>query len=215
MPDLRSKLHQSWGWLLALGLFLILFGGLILTTPLGVVTASLTTEIWIAAALVAAGVLQLMHGMRSGDWSHASWQMLGGVISIIGGVLIFVYPTFGLVSLTMIIAITLVAQGITSLMVSGGVADWGGPLADPVGGHLDRRRVADPIRPAIVGRLDPRHHRRRRAIPAGLQPDAAGFRRAPRHSLTASRGLRQPHRVPTALRILDRMAQNVEAILGQ
>ena len=35
MPDLRSKLHQSWGWLLALGLVLILFGGLILTTPLG------------------------------------------------------------------------------------------------------------------------------------------------------------------------------------
>ena len=80
MPDLRSKLHQSWGWLLALGLVLILFGGLILTTPLGVVTASLTTEIWIAAALVAAGVLQLMHGMKSGDWSHASWQMLGGII---------------------------------------------------------------------------------------------------------------------------------------
>jgi uncharacterized membrane protein HdeD (DUF308 family) len=126
MPDLRSKLHQSWGWLLALGLVLILFGGLILTTPLGVVTASLTTEIWIAAALVAAGVLQLMHGMKSGDWSHASWQVLGGIISIIGGVLIFVYPTIGLLSLTMIIAITLVAQGITSLLVSGGVADWSG-----------------------------------------------------------------------------------------
>ena len=92
MPDLRAKLHQSWGWLVALGLVLILFGGLILTTPLGVVTASLTTEIWIAAALVAAGVLQLMHGMRAGDWSHASWQMLGGAISIIGGVLIFIYP---------------------------------------------------------------------------------------------------------------------------
>jgi uncharacterized membrane protein HdeD (DUF308 family) len=123
---LRSKLHQSWGWLLALGLVLILFGGLILTTPLGVVTASLTTEIWIAAALVAAGVFQLMHGMKAGDWSHASWQMLGGIVSIVGGVLIFVYPTLGLLSLTMIIAITLVAQGVTSLLVSGGVAEWSG-----------------------------------------------------------------------------------------
>jgi uncharacterized membrane protein HdeD (DUF308 family) len=125
MPDLRSKLHQSWGWLLALGLVLILFGGLILTTPLGVVTASLTTEIWIAAALVAAGVLQLMHSMKSGDWSHASWQMLGGILSIVGGVLIFLYPMLGLISLTWIIAVTLVAQGITSLMVSGGVPDAG------------------------------------------------------------------------------------------
>jgi hypothetical protein len=59
--DLRSMLHHSWGWLLALGIVLILFGGLILTTPLG---SSLTTEIWIAMALVAAGALQLAHGLR-------------------------------------------------------------------------------------------------------------------------------------------------------
>ena len=52
--------------------------------------------------------------------------MLGGVVFIVGGVLIFVYPTLGLVSLTMIVAVTLVAQGITSLLVSGGVPDWGG-----------------------------------------------------------------------------------------
>lgn len=122
---LRSKLRQSWGWLLALGIVLILFGFLILTTPMGVVTASLTTEIWIAAALVAAGVLQLMHGVRSGDWSHAVWQMLGGAIFIIGGILIFIYPTVGLLSITMLIAVTLVAQGITSLMVGGGVGDAG------------------------------------------------------------------------------------------
>jgi len=124
--DLRIKLHHSWGWLLALGIVLILFGGLILTTPLGVVTASLTTEIWIAAALVAAGALQLAHGLKAGDWSHRGWQLLGGVIFIAGGVLIFVDPTFGLVSLTMIVAVTLVAQGTTSLLVSGGVPDWGG-----------------------------------------------------------------------------------------
>lgn len=123
---LRSKLHQSWGWLLALGIVLMLFGFLILTTPMGVVTASLTTEIWIAAAMVAAGVLQLMHGIRAGDWSHATWQMLGGIVFIVGGVLIFLYPTLGLVSLTMVIAVTLVAQGITSLMVGGGVGDVGG-----------------------------------------------------------------------------------------
>lgn len=120
---LRSKLHQSWGWLLALGIVLMLFGFLILTTPMGVVTASLTTEIWIAAAMIAAGVLQLMHGVRAGDWSHSMWQILGGAIFILGGIMIFLYPTLGLVSLTMIIAATLVAQGITSLMVGGGVGD--------------------------------------------------------------------------------------------
>ena len=72
MTDLRGRLHQSWGWLLALGVVLILFGGLILTTPLGVVTATLTTEIWIAAALVVAGVLQLAHGLEERQLERAA-----------------------------------------------------------------------------------------------------------------------------------------------
>jgi uncharacterized membrane protein HdeD (DUF308 family) len=126
MTDLRDKLHHSWGWLLALGLVLMLFGGLILTTPLGVVTATLTTEIWVAAALVVGGVLQLAHGLKTKDWSRRAWQMLGGLLFIIGGILAFVYPTLGLESLTMIVAVTLVAQGITSLLVSGGFPEWTG-----------------------------------------------------------------------------------------
>ncbi len=126
MTDLRGKLHHSWGWLLALGIVLMLFGGLILTTPLGVITATLTTEIWIAAALVVAGVLQLAHGLKTTGWSGRVWQMLGGTVFIIGGLLMFVYPTSGLISLTMIVAITLVAQGVTSLLVSGGFPEWSG-----------------------------------------------------------------------------------------
>lgn len=126
MTDLRGKLHHSWGWLLALGLVLMLFGGLILTTPLGVVTATLTTEIWIAAALVIGGVLQLAHGLKATDWNARAWQMLSGIVFITGGVLAFVYPQLGLESITMIVAATLVAQGITSLMVSGGFPDWTG-----------------------------------------------------------------------------------------
>ena len=157
--DLRGRLHQSWGWLLALGLVLILFGGLILTTPLGVVTATLTTEVWIAAALVIAGILQLAHGFKTENWSARSWQMLGGIAFIIGGLLIFVYPQLGLVSITMIVAATLVAQGITSLLVSGGVPDveWA-QVAGAVGGRVDRRRAArccSTCRPRPAGRSAP------------------------------------------------------------
>jgi uncharacterized membrane protein HdeD (DUF308 family) len=122
--SLRTALHHSWGWLLALGLVLMLFGGLILTTPLGVITATLSTEIWIAAALIVVGILQLAHGLRATTWSGRIWQMLGGVIFIVGGILMFIYPTVGLVSVTLIVAATLIAQGITSLMVSSSVGEW-------------------------------------------------------------------------------------------
>ncbi len=121
---LRARLHESWGWLLTLGIVLILFGGMILTIPLGIVTTTLTTEIWIAAALVVAGVLQIAHGMRTVEWTGSLWQMLGGLVFVIGGILIFLYPTLALISITMIVALTLVVQGITSLLVSGSFAEW-------------------------------------------------------------------------------------------
>jgi len=126
ISSLRGELHQSWGWLLALGIVLILFGGLILTVPLGVVTASLTVEIWIAAALLVAGVLQLLHGWSTTAWNGRIWQMLGGIVFIIAGILMFVYPTLGLLSLTMIVAVALIAQGIASLLVGASFEGWGG-----------------------------------------------------------------------------------------
>lgn len=126
ISSLRGELHRSWGWLLALGIVLILFGGLILTIPLGVVTASLTTEIWIAAALLIGGILQLLHGLRTTEWKGRIWQICGGLAFTTAGILMFVYPTLGLVSLTMIVALALVAQGITSLLVSTSFEGWGG-----------------------------------------------------------------------------------------
>lgn len=126
ISSLRGELHQSWGWLLALGILLILFGGLILTEPLGVVTASLTVEIWIAAALLIAGILQLLHGWNAKGWEGRTWQMLGGIVFIIAGILMFMYPTLGLLSLTMIVAVALIAQGVASLLVGTSFEGWGG-----------------------------------------------------------------------------------------
>ncbi len=126
MSSLRGELHRSWGWLLTLGIVLILFGGLILTIPLGVVTASLTVDIWIAAALLVAGAIQLLHGWSTTAWRGRLWQMLGGLVFIIAGILMFVHPTLGLVSLTMIVAVALVVQGIVSLFVGASFEGWGG-----------------------------------------------------------------------------------------
>ncbi|MCP4780251.1 MAG: hypothetical protein GY877_05710 [Hyphomicrobium sp.] len=126
MSSLRGELHRSWGWLLTLGSVLILFGGLILTTPLGVVTASLTVDIWISAALLVAGAIQLLHGWSTTAWRGRLWQMLGGLVFIIAGILMFVHPTLGLLSLTMIVAVALVVQGIVSLFVGASLEGWGG-----------------------------------------------------------------------------------------
>jgi uncharacterized membrane protein HdeD (DUF308 family) len=52
--------------------------------------------------------------------------MLGGLVFIIAGILMFVHPTLGLLSLTMIVAVALVVQGILSLFVGASFEGWGG-----------------------------------------------------------------------------------------
>ncbi len=126
IDSLRDKLQHSWGWLMALGIILMLFGGVILTVPLGIITASLATEIWIAAALIVAGVLELVHGWTSTQWEGRVWQMFGGLLFVVGGILMFVYPTLGLVSLTLIVGAMLVVQGATGLLVSTSLVEWSG-----------------------------------------------------------------------------------------
>lgn len=126
IDSLRDKLRHSWGWLMALGITLMLFGAVILTVPFGIVTASLATEIWIAAALVVVGVLELVHGWTSAQWEGRVWQMVGGLLFVIGGIVMFVDPTIGLVSLTVVVGAMLVAQGATGLLVSTSLAEWSG-----------------------------------------------------------------------------------------
>ncbi|ATB29502.1 HdeD family acid-resistance protein [Melittangium boletus] len=106
-----------WGGPFVMGLLLTVLGVLALGA---VVWTSFVSVLFYGAALGVAGILEIVHGFRvrgSGPYLHF---VLGGILSLLVGVLVLAQPGVGLVSLTLLLAAYFLAsgcfRGITSAM---------------------------------------------------------------------------------------------------
>ncbi|WP_371228214.1 HdeD family acid-resistance protein [Roseovarius sp. 2305UL8-3] len=113
-----QRVHRNWGWITALGVVLLVFGTFILTSPLQLFVASLTIEVLISMGLAIAGILQIVIGWGAGKAGDGWWQFLGGFVYFLGGVFLLFHPTAALVSLLVVVALVLLADGFATAMFS-------------------------------------------------------------------------------------------------
>lgn len=111
--NFQLSLHDSWGWIAALGVIMIIFGAFIIATPMQLFTASLTIEALIAIGLIVSGGLQFAHALHEPKLRRRAWYLLGGVIYAVGGLFLAFHPTTGLVSLVLLLAIVMLADGVS------------------------------------------------------------------------------------------------------
>src|SRR6266436_3568060 len=97
-----------WGWLLALGIVQIIAGSIAIAVP---VVASLAAVAIFGAVLIVTATLQLIHAFQIRVWPRSAWYGLSGVLYAIGGILVVVYPLGGALTLAVLIAIVLLAEG--------------------------------------------------------------------------------------------------------
>lgn len=91
-------------------LSIIVLGAMVFTTLLSVV--------FLGAALIVGGIIEIVHGFYGQRYGSVFYNILGGIINLIlGGILVF-FPGASAITLTLIIAIALVALGIYRLYVS-------------------------------------------------------------------------------------------------
>jgi uncharacterized membrane protein HdeD (DUF308 family) len=93
----------------ALGIALIALG---IIAWFEVVAVTLVSTIFIGAALLVGGIVELVHAFATKDWSHFLLNALIGVLWIVGGGLIMLEPIAGTLVLTIMIAAALVVGGI-------------------------------------------------------------------------------------------------------
>jgi uncharacterized membrane protein HdeD (DUF308 family) len=110
-----SLLQRRWGWLLLLGLVQIACGALALAVP---VAASLAAVIVFGAVLVVAGVFQAVHAFSVRTWKGVVLQGLGALLYIAAGVLILLFPLSGALSLTIVVAALLIADGVARCVLA-------------------------------------------------------------------------------------------------
>lgn len=105
--------RDKWLWLVLLGGVLILAGvAAILVPAISDVAASKV----LGSALIVSGVVQLMQSAKMLHWIGFIWHLLLGILAAIGGILIYLNPFAGAITITILIAIIFAVHGATQVI---------------------------------------------------------------------------------------------------
>ncbi len=110
-----AHVADNWGWFLALGVLFILLGGAGLAM---VGYLSVLSVVYIAALLLAGGVLQFVHAFRVQGWRGAATHVAGAVLYIVAGALLLAQPLVGLVSLTLVLGTVIIVTGVGRIVIA-------------------------------------------------------------------------------------------------
>jgi uncharacterized membrane protein HdeD (DUF308 family) len=119
-----DRIHDSWGWFVALGIALIALGVICI---MGAMTATLATVLALGWLLVIAAVVALVQAFRAYDWSGFFLYFLSALLRGVAGYVLIRYPDSGEVSITILLAAFFIVGGIfrTVGAVSMRFPSWG------------------------------------------------------------------------------------------
>ncbi len=120
---------RRWGFLLLEGLLLLAIGVLVLRWPgLG----AMVLLFLIAARAIIVGVLEIVTAVELRKELHGEWVLaLGGVISILFGVLIAAIPTAGALAVVWLIGIYSIVFGVLMISLAFRLKSWGPRITGP------------------------------------------------------------------------------------
>jgi len=110
-----GELKNKWGWLLALGISLIVLGTLGLWMSFAM---TLATVIMFGALLAVGGIFQLFNAFQLKGWKSVLWHVLIALLYIAAGIIIFTDPVFASLSLTIALAWILIAVGVLRIFMA-------------------------------------------------------------------------------------------------
>ncbi len=96
-----EEAKQNWGWLLALGILLIVLGTGIISTSY---YATLFSVILLGVFLIAAGIIQITQAFLARKWSGLFLALFLGILYLVTGFLFLARPETAAISITLWIA---------------------------------------------------------------------------------------------------------------
>jgi len=106
--------RERWGWFLALGIVFIIGGILAIAMPF---IAGITVALVVGWTLLFIGIVQIVLAWRMRSWGGFVWQMVIGVIFVVGGIASLVNPEAATATLTLFLGAVFVAKGITQIVL--------------------------------------------------------------------------------------------------
>ena len=107
--SLKSSSRLGTGW----GIAIIIFGVLAIMAPL---LTGLAINLLIAILMIAAGITITAYAFKAGSFGQGLMQFLFGGITVVAGVAMLAWPGISVVTMTMVLAIYFVADGIMGVI---------------------------------------------------------------------------------------------------
>lgn len=112
-PDIADQLKGASGWAIVWAVLIIVAGIFAVSLPL---LSGLGVTIVVGWLLVISGVFHLIDAFHTKAAGTFFWRLLVGGIYLIGGFDIAVHPASGLLTLTLVLGIILLVQGIIGIV---------------------------------------------------------------------------------------------------
>lgn len=112
--NVSDHIRAAWGWMLALGIIFIVGGVFAILAPF---IASLAVATIVAVVFVILGIAQIVQAWRTRSWGGFLWQLIIGVIILVGGIAMYLNPVNAAALLTLFAGAMFLAKGIFQLVL--------------------------------------------------------------------------------------------------
>lgn len=133
-PVTRTGIGSNWGWWVALGVALLVVGGIAL---MNLLTATAVSVFFVGVMMIVGGIAEIVFAFSTarGQMGRFLLWLLLGVLYLVAGVFTLRNPALATVLLTLLIAASLIAVGV--LRIAGAVGlrpahGWGWLLASGI-----------------------------------------------------------------------------------
>jgi uncharacterized membrane protein HdeD (DUF308 family) len=111
----ENVFSRHWGWMMVLGIFMILLGLIAIGTPW---VAALAIDFLVGWLLVVGGLAHLLDAFQSRKWGGFFLELLTGALYLIMGIVLLMHPLRGVLTLTMLLGIFFLIEGIFKIVLA-------------------------------------------------------------------------------------------------
>ena len=108
-----NSLHEHWRFFLTEGIVLLVLGALAIIVP---PIATIAVEVLIGWLLLLSGIVGLIATFRTRGAPGFGWSLLSAILGIAAGIVLLAWPLSGALSLTLILTVFLVLEGVVSIL---------------------------------------------------------------------------------------------------
>lgn len=113
--DISGDISKSVNGSLWTGALLIVLGIVAIALP---VASTIFAETWFALILISAGAAKIAYAFQTRDRGGFVWKLLLGILYIATGVMLFVYPRTGILTLTLLLGSFLLTEGVFEFILA-------------------------------------------------------------------------------------------------